>query len=351
VTGCDVIVIGAGVMGSATAWWLGRRGCDAVVVEQFGPAHGRGSSHGSTRIFRVAYPDPGFIDMARQAQRLWRQLEDESGAELLATTGGIDYGDVTSVHSITDALDRASVRYETVDAVDAAHRWPGLQFDGPVVHQPDAGRISAEAAVRTFQERARAHGVRLHFRERVLSLVPQHGDSVVVTTDAERYQARSAVVTAGPWVGDLLAGLGLVDLPTVTVTREQFFHFAPRVRDSAWPTFIHHGDRFVYGLPGLRGEGIKVAEHHTGAMTTAEERSFDIDRAGLDRVVAHVTRLMPGLDPTPLTATTCLYTNTADESFIIDRYGPIVVGSACSGHGFKFAPLIGQRVAELATGG
>lgn len=284
--------------------------------------------------------------MARRALVLWRELEAESGVELLCTTGGIDYGDPFSVQPIAEALRRAAITHEVLSAAGATRRWPGFVFDGPVLHQPDAGCIAADTVVRVLQERARVHGAQLRFGEPVRALSPKDHDRILVTTDLEQYRARAAVVTAGAWVSGLLNGL--VDLPDLTVTREQVFHFPSRIDGASWPSFIRHGQTDLYGLraPGI--EGVKVAEHHTGSVTTADTRSFEIDAIGRERVVQHVARWMPGLDPEPTSATSCLYTNRPDESFVIERHGPIVVGSACSGHGFKFAPLVGRQLAELA---
>ena len=188
----------------------------------------------------------------------------------------------------------------------------------------------------------------VRFEETAQELIPEAGNRIMVTTDLEQYRASTTVVTAGAWVSSLVAGL--IDLPPLSVTREQAFHFPSRIDRIAWPCYIRHGPTFIYGLAGTGDEGIKVAEHHTGALTTADERSFEIDEAGRQRVIRHVSERMPGLDPTPTSATTCLYTNSPDESFIIERHGPIVVGSACSGHGFKFVPLVGRQLAELAGG-
>jgi sarcosine oxidase len=347
---CDVVVVGAGIMGSATAWWLARWGRDVVLVEQFERGHNRGSSHGSTRIFRLAYPEPMYVDLARQALPLWREAESDTGVELLVTSGGIDYGDPTSVQAIANALAHAAAPYELINPREAAGRWPGFAFDAPVLYQPDAGRLWADDAVRALQDRAGTRGARLRFDEPVRAVIPHGDDQVIVTTEVQEYRARAAVLTAGAWVAGLLAELAeLVDLRPLTVTREQVFHFLSRLdSDAYWPSYIHHGPTFIYGLHGRGDEGVKVAEHHTGAVTTAERRSFEIDEPGRRRVVEHVATHMPGLDPIPTSGTTCLYTTTSDESFIVERHGPLVVGSPCSGHGFKFAPLIGRQLAELA---
>lgn len=333
-------------MGSATAWWLARSGVEVILLEQFEASHKRGSSHGSSRIFRLAYPDPFYVNLAREALPLWRLLEEDSGTELLVTTGGIDYGDPISVQSIEAALVSTGVDHETVSANEAIRRWPGFAFDGPVLHQSDAGRILADVVVRTLHERAVWHGAEVFFEQAVRNLAPDSDDRIVVTTDVDRYRARCAVVTAGAWIGNLLDGL--VDLPPLTVSREQVFHFSSRIGEADWPSYIHHGHTFIYGLKAPDDEGIKVAEHHTGGITTADGRSFDVDEDGLQRVFEHVVAHMPGLHPAPTSAATCLYTNTQDESFITQRHGPIVVGSACSGHGFKFVPLIGRQLAQLA---
>ena len=157
---------------------------------------------------------------------------------------------------------------------------------------------------------------------------------------------RVAVVAAGAWVVDLARDT--VPLPSLAVTQESAFHFAPRVA-SPWPSFIHHGDGARYGLE-TPGEGVKVAEHHTGPRVTADTRDFVVDAAARDRVVGFVESWMPGLEPVPVSEVTCLYTSTANEDFVLDRVGPIVVASPCSGHGFKFAPTIGRLVADLVTG-
>jgi sarcosine oxidase len=348
---CEVLVIGGGAMGSATAWQLARRGVDVVLLEQFGPGHGNGSSHGATRIFRFAYPDEEYVRMAQAALPLWRELEQDSGAALVETTGGLDIGREIDIAPIERALASAGATCERVPAAEAADRWPGFALDGDdiVLLQPDAGRIWAERTVEALQSQAAHHGGEVRHHEPVVAMSAETGHA---RTDADEYLAETIVVTAGAWTPSLLDGLG-----PMVVTREQTFHFEPLDDDLSWPSFIHHrGDDApaVYGLE-TPGEGIKVAEHGTGAVVEDPDparRSFDVDEIGRQRVIRYVTERIPGVDPRPSTDLTCLYTSTPDSSFVLERRGPrLVVGSACSGHGFKFTPLIGQRLADLATAG
>jgi sarcosine oxidase len=161
------------------------------------------------------------------------------------------------------------------------------------------------------------------------------------------------VVAAGPWIGDLLGGL--VQLPELTVTQQQAFHFSPRDPSAPWPITVHKGVLSTYSLPGGRdggpGGGRKVAEHDAGGATTADTRCSIVDPAARERITDYVREWLPGLVPEPFNETTCLYTSTTTEDFVLDRVGPIVVCSPCSGHGAKFAPLIGEIAADLATGG
>ena len=343
----DVVVVGGGAMGAATAWWLARAGREVVVLERFGPGHTRGSSHGASRIFRFAYPLPRYVRMARMALELWRQVEAETGTSLLETTGGVDHGDDLGVQAVAEALDREGASFEFLTPQAAAERWPGMRFGTDVLFQPDAGRCAAEATVTALLHGAEAHGAEVRFEEGVTS-VARALDDVVVRTAQEEYRAAVLVVAAGAWMPSLLDGV--TGLPPLKVTQEQVFHF-PAVDGGAtdWPSFIHHRSPYIYGLE-TPGEGIKVAEHHAGAVVDPDQRSFAIDPEGAARVRDYVERWLPGLDPTPTSSTTCLYTTTPTEDFHVTREGPLVVVSACSGHGFKFVPLIGRMAAELVTG-
>jgi sarcosine oxidase len=337
----DVVILGAGAMGSAAAWWLARRGRDVVLLEQFEQGHRRGSSHGGSRIFRFAYDDPAYVRMAQESLPLWRELEADTGRTLLETTGAIDHGDPASVAAVAAALRLCDAAHDLIPAADARERWPGMRFEGDVVFHPDGGRCLADDAVRALQDRSAELGADVRFGtgRAALRATP---NGVEVEIAGETIRAPVAVVSAGAWVrevvGDELA-------PDVKVTQEQIQHFAPRV-ESEWPSFIHHRRPWVYGLLA-HGEGVKVAEHHVGPVVDPDRRP-PRDPAAEGVVVRYVEEWFPGLDPTPVNVAECLYTTTPDESFVIERRGPIVIGSPCSGHGFKFTPLIGRRLADLA---
>ena len=337
----DVVVIGAGAMGSATAWWLARRGVDVVLLEQFEPGHGRGSSHGATRIFRLAYDDVRYVRMAQEALPLWRELEDDAGEPLLDTTGSLDHGDPASVAAVARALDACGAPFDRLTDAAAAERWPAFRFEGDVLFHADGGRCRADATVAALQRRAVAHGADVRFG--ATAHLRTNADSVEVVTEAETLRARVAVVTAGAWVSQVLGDRA----PTVVVTQEQVQHFAPVV-EQQWPSFIHHRRPWIYGLL-TPGEGVKVDEHHVGPRVDPDHR-LPRSRELEATVVRYVEDWMPGLDPTPVHTTDCLYTTTPDESFVLERVGPVVIGSPCSGHGFKFTPLIGRRLADLAMG-
>jgi sarcosine oxidase len=341
----DAVVVGGGIMGAASAWSLVRRGWSVVLLEQFEPAHTRGSSHGGSRIFRLAYPDPFWIELARTARDGWRELEADCGSELLVATGSVDHGDPAGVQAIESAAVAAGVPFDVLDPDEAQRRWPGMRFDGPVCHQPDGGRIASGLALRALTTELERRGGAARWNAPVRAF-EDAGERIRVVTDDETYEAAVAVVAAGAWAEPLLASR--VSLPPLVVTQESAFHFAPR-DPLPWPSFVHHGATARYGLE-TPGEGVKVAEHHTGPVVTGSTRDFVVDPDARERVVEFVRRWFPGLGPEPVSEVTCLYTNTPTEDFVLDRVGPIVVVSACSGHGFKFAPLIGRMAADLAEG-
>jgi monomeric sarcosine oxidase len=356
-TRADLIIVGAGLAGSAAAWAASARGLDVVVLEAFGPGHRNGSSHGSARIFRRAYPDPLYVRLTGTARELWRRLEDQAGEPLLTLTGGIDFGATRNPRLLHEVLTGCGVPAELLDPQAAARRWPYFDFGGagPVMYHADSGVLDPGNAMAAMIRLAAASGADVRFGSPVTRLEPTPGgDGAVAHTDSGSFTAPVIAVAAGAWIAPLLADV--VELPPLTVTQQQVFHFAPRtVPAEPWPIFVYQdGTDNCYGLTGGRdGEvpgAMKVGEHAGVSTTTAAERDFVIDPAARARVTDFLARRIPGLDPVPVNEVTCLYTWTANEDFVLDRSGPFVVASPCSGHGAKFAPLLGEIIADLAAG-
>jgi len=361
-TRADLIIVGAGLAGSAAAWAASARGLDVVVLEAFGPGHRNGSSHGSARIFRRAYPDPLYVRLTGAAGELWRQLEDQAGEMLLTLTGGIDFGASRNPRLLHEVLTRGNVPAELLTPEAAAERWPQFDFAGvgPVMFHADSGVLDPDNAMAAMLRLAAASGADVRFGTPVTRLASApDGDGAVAYTDSGTFTAPVIAVAAGAWIAPLLDGV--VGLPPLTVTQQQVFHFAPLPTEGKsgqgkpWPVFIcDEGTGYCYGLPGGRdGEvpgAIKVGEHGGFRTTTAVDRDFLVDPAARARIMEFIGRRVPGLNPAPVNGITCLYTWTANEDFVLDRSGPFVVASPCSGHGAKFAPLLGEIIADLAAG-
>ena len=351
----EVVVVGAGLAGSATAWALARRGVSALVVERFEPGHARGSSHGSARIVRRAYGEAEYTRLTGQAFELFTELEQRSRRPLLRMLGGLDFGAGRDTRAVSSYLTASGVPHEILDAPQAHRRWPGMRFDGPVVFHEQAGTMDAQGCVDAMLALAAAGGAVVRFGTAARS-VSVHSDLArVELSDGSTVSTRCAVVAAGAWVQPLIGAA--VALPDLAVTQQQVFHF-PRLDPDAppWPSVIHvlGGSDEIYHLAGGRDGGLaddrKVAEHYYGRPVTGDSRDGVIDPESRARITEYVKRWLPGLEPTPRAEASCLYTRTPTEDFLIDRVGPIVVSSPCSGHGAKFAPLIGEFNARLACG-
>lgn len=361
-TRADLIIVGAGLAGSAAAWAASARGLDVVVLEAFGPGHRNGSSHGSARIFRRAYPDPLYVRLAGAAGELWRQLEDQAGETLLTLTGGIDFGAIRNPRLLHEVLTGCNVPAELLAPEAAAERWPYFDFAGagPVMFHAGSGVLDPHNAMAAMLRLAAANGADVRFGAPVTWLAPAPGgDGAVAHTDSGTFTAPVVAVAAGAWIAPLLDGV--VDLPPLTVTQQEVFHFAPAPASAGtgeadpWPIFVcQDGGDNAYGLPGGRDGGvpgaIKAGEHAPSRPTTATDRDHAVDPATRARVTDFVRRRIPGLSATPVNEVTCLYTWTSNEDFVLDRSGPFVVASPCSGHGAKFAPLLGEIIADLAAG-
>jgi sarcosine oxidase len=381
VTSADLIVVGAGLAGSATARAAASRGMHVVVLEAFGPGHKNGSSHGSARIYRRVYSDPCYVEMTGRAGELWRQLEEESGAGILTTTGGLDFGPVRDPLRLHETLTACGVPAELLGPGEAAERWPGFRFDGPVLFHPEAGVLDPDRAMAAMISSAEADGADVRFgtpaTELSVTEIAVGGTAggtarggaaaggAVVRAGEEDFTAPVAVIAVGAWLEPLMGGL--VRLPPLTVTQEQILHLPQRAPDAArpWPSFIYEdGVTCFYGLLGGRDGGlpgvVKIGEHHAGKPVTAAARDFASAPARSERILRFAREWLPGLDVpavdvpagngSMLGESTCLYTTTVNEDFILDRQGPFVIASPCSGHGAKFAPLLGEIITDLAQG-
>ena len=326
----QVAVVGAGVMGSAAARALARDGHDVTLYEQFEIGHDRGSSHGRSRIVRLAYPEVEFVELAQESFVGWRELERESGLELLELNGLLELVEDRE-QSSADALEEAGAEFELLDADAARCRWPvGVPDGWTPLFQPEAGIVRADLAHRAFVDSALAHGARLEENARIDS--PDDLDAEVV------------IVSAGAWVTRFFP-----DLP-VRTTRETVAYF--RRDGPALPSIVQiHPETRGHAMYSLHDpiHGLKTGAHHQGVDADPDQPG-EPDPALVARIAEWVSRTYLDADPEPVVAETCMYTTTPNEHFILERRGRVVIGSPCSGHGFKFAPAIGTRLASLATG-
>ncbi len=370
----DVVVAGLGAMGSATAYQLAKRGAGVLGLDPHHPPHTLGSTHGDTRITRVAVGEGlAYVPLVRRSHEIWRELEELTGAEILSQCGGLVlapprasfamHGSESFLEHTVAAAEAFGLEHERLDTADVVARFPqfALAGDEQGCYEPGAGYVRPEAAVAAQLRWAGDHGAALAFGERVVSY-DDLGTHVSVRTTHRVVEASTLVVTAGPWVSELVPELA----PRVRVLRQVLYWFDlrdpssyPGLRDS--PVYIWSPgtdpDEVIYGFPmvdGPRG-GAKVAREQYVVDTTPDE----VDRTvGADEVEEmyerYVRARLPALSGRCVKAAVCLYTVTPDSRFVIDRLPSmpnVLVASPCSGHGFKHSAAIGESLAQLATEG
>ena len=357
----DVVVVGLGALGSATAWQLARRGVSVVGLERFELGHVRGASHGDSRIIRLSYHTPSYVENARQAYQDWADLEADSGRSLVLRCGGIDVfppGAAIPVDDYVAAMTACRVPFEVLDEVAARRRWPAVAVpDGStVLQQRETGIVPASLGSATMRERATAHGARLVERCHVVELTADDDGVRVRCADGSTLRARSAVVTADAWTNDVLAGVG-VQVP-LTVTKEHVVHFgldaasAAAHAPGAFPVWIWMDDPSYYGFPSYGEASVKVGQDCGGRVVDPDTRDFEPDGEYVAAMRDFVSRTVPGAGPVTR-VTTCLYTLTPDRDFVaapVPGQPRVVVGLG-SAHGFKFSPWFGRVLADLATTG
>jgi len=354
---CDVAIAGLGAMGSAAAWQLALRGQRVVGFDRFRPPHAMGSSTGKSRIIREAYfENPGYVPLVRRAYELWADLERRSGRELLTPTGGLVIGpeDGALVGGALASARLHGVPHELLSAREVSARFPAFRPDPALAGLLElrAGVLMPEDCISAMLGQAGQLGAELRFEEPVLEWEPE-GDGVRVTTRARTVLASRLILSAGAWME---ASLTRRALP-LTVARQVMFW----VRPTGDPGLFHPG-RFPvwlwetregptwYGFPDL-GDGPKVARHHGGLETTAAGVGREVVAEEAAPVHDFLARAIPTLNGPVRDARVCMYTNTPDEDFILDRHpdcAAVLLASPCSGHGFKFSPTIGELLADLA---
>lgn len=356
----DVVIAGGGGMGTAAACHLASRGQRVLVLERFGLGHDRGSSHGLTRIIRLAYFEhPSYVPLLGRAFALWRALEERSGERLLHVTGGLDVGAPGSV--VFEGSRRSCVehdlRHEILDGADLRRRFPAWRIAdaAAAVFQPDAGFLLPERCILAHARAAEAAGAVFHEHEPVVDWRAQSG-RVEVRTPHGTYEAGQLVLSAGAWMASLVPDLAGQMRPERQVlgwfgiTSPELF--AP----SRFPVFVHEAAEGVfYGFPEFEVAGFKIGRYHHRCEAvdpdTIDRACHPEDEAALR---AAVERYFPGANGPLLRSAVCMFTNTPDEHFIIDRHpdaAQVVVVSPCSGHGFKFCSVVGEIVADLVTRG
>jgi sarcosine oxidase len=356
----DAIVVGVGGMGSAAVFHLARRGLRVLGLERFDVLHPFGSSHGLNRIIRLAYSEhPSYVPLLRRAYELWHELEAEAGRKLLYTTGNLEGGvaDGGVFDGAREAAELHGLPFEVLTGAEVNARWPGyrLPAEHRLVFQPDGGFLASEECILAHVRHALARGAEIHWRERVVEWGAQD-DGVRVRTDRGRYEADRLILSAGAWMAALvpeLAGLAVPErqvLAWLQPTRPEFFQL------DRFPVFYLQAEEGrYYGFPEWGIPGFKFGRYHH-----FEER---VDPDAMDRepnerdeevLRAFARRYFPeGQGPT-VALKACLFTNAPDEHFIMDlhpSYPQVVLASPCSGHGYKFASVVGEIVADLAQRG
>ena len=356
----EYIVLGLGGLGSGAAYWLSRdAGAEVLGIEQFELGHVRGESQDHSRIIRLSYHTPEYVELAKLAYDAWSTLQRESGDQVWLKTGGLDFARRDSkipLDTYRNAMRACNVAYEDVDAREIMKRWPQFTLDDDIqgLYQEQSGIAMAARANAAHQKIARANGATLIDRTPVTNILTR-GNEVAVETPGGTFSCRKLVIAAGPWSNRALGHLG-IELP-LEVTREQVTYFAaPRPDDFApdrFPVWIWMDDPCFYGFPTFGEAGPKAAQDAGGKPVTADTRDFEPEPENLRGVEEFLSRYIPGALGPIIYTKTCLYTLTPDRDFVIDTlpgHDNIAVAIG-AGHAFKFASQIGRLLSELALTG
>lgn len=356
----DVLVLGTGGVGSAALYHLARRGVRVAGIDRFPPTHDRGSSHGQTRMIRQAYFEhPDYVPLVERAYALWEELSQQCGQALYQETGLLEVGPPQGliVPGVLSSARRHGLQVESFSPADVAARWPGFRVPEAcaAVFEKRAGYLRVEACVQAHLDAAVSSGAVLHTGEAVRAWRAVH-DGVAVDTERATFTSQRLVIAAGAWAGELLADLGI----RFQVRRkpQYWFHAAGSeyLASRGCPAFLFETVQgLFYGFPQIDPLGVKMAEHSGGANVESPLRlEREIDPLDLARVEAFAARCLPRVSRRLTRHAPCMYTMTPDEHFVVDRHPrhpQVAFAAGLSGHGFKFACVLGQALADLALDG
>jgi sarcosine oxidase len=338
----ECIVVGAGLLGLATARALSRRGHDVLVLDTHEPGHPQAGSKGAARIFRLSYPDPLYITMATQALDLWHALEEDSGLTLLHHAPLLNIGQ--GLDDLAGAMDAVGAPYSQVSPEAARQLFPSLVVQDPGLAEASGGVLIADACLRALRDTA---GFDIQSGHSVQRISDAASGASVTTHDGLTLSAEVVVNCAG------FEALSLFEhsvVPTAAPpSLQQVVYLEPLREGEAIPLFIEWGENTVYGLPVV-GQSLLKLSHHTAGPAYTPDSSMEEDDPDLLLLLHDAAlRLLPSFSPVPVATERCLYDNTTDTDFIVDRVGHVVIGCGTSGHGFKFGVLLGEILADLAT--
>lgn len=357
----DVIVLGGGVMGASTALALLNEGKKVLMLEQFEPGHIKGSSHGDGRVVRFNYTEGIYVEMAKLAYPAWEKLSQDAGQQLLLRTGLLEYGPIGNreIHESESQLKLHGIPYETLSHAETLKRFPQyrLKENTYIIYQPEGAVARATPAVMANWKLFRERGGTAVTGQRISALEISAERVKVSSTTGQSWEAGSLVVTTGSWSKDMVAAMG-IDLP-LAPTQETLAYFAPiagapshRVGDMPVMIDYHDAENPFYCLPIVEVQGVKLGWHHTGKVIHPDE-ARETPEPILEGMREWIAQTFPHLHPREIEIASCLYTNTPDYHFILDRhptYENVAIGAGFSGHGFKFGPVIGEILAKLVLG-
>jgi sarcosine oxidase len=365
----EFIVIGAGAAGASAAYQLAKRGKSVLLLEQYAVGHDRGASQGHSRIFRFAYDSADYATMAMRSLSSWRELEADAGLKLLTMTGGLDVGaaGAVSLEATAQGMSSAGAVFERLTSSELMRRFP--QWHVPenwvALHSTDAGILNPTHCIEVIAGMARAYGAKVLEHTSVTKLELQTN---TIVTSKGSFSADKIIVAVGAWLPELIPNLNL----DLSITLESGVFFRPKNLEmfmpERFPLFIEHRvvtskmDRFdaaqAYGFPVFGLPGVKIGLHHSGETVTASNRHFEVSTRTLETLQAWMLEHLPDAAGEVIHAKTCLYSNTKNHDFLLDWHSKltpegsskVLIASPCSGHGFKFAPFIGELLADMVMG-